>query len=166
MIEADEYTYEYIETDIETDIDDMKRKLGTDIDDMKRKLEDDIGDAQFFLSCELFTRITEAPDKSKWRNFLLAIGAKCTEITGQGLSSRYKWPSPPSAYFMYDPEIKAMYFDHRTRMRAYFEACKMLGSYKGMESAKSVVNALFKLCLLYTSPSPRDQRGSRMPSSA
>ena len=24
----------------------------------------------------------------------------------------------------------------------------------------------FKLCLLYTSPSPRDQRGSRMPSSA
>ena len=26
--------------------------------------------------------------------------------------------------------------------------------------------ALFKVCLLYTSPSPRDQRGSRMPSSA
>ena len=24
----------------------------------------------------------------------------------------------------------------------------------------------FKICLLYTSPSPRDQRGSRMPSSA
>ena len=24
----------------------------------------------------------------------------------------------------------------------------------------------FKVCLLYTSPSPRDQRGSRMPSSA
>ena len=29
-----------------------------------------------------------------------------------------------------------------------------------------VVNALTDLCLLYTSPSPRDQRGSRMPSSA
>ena len=28
------------------------------------------------------------------------------------------------------------------------------------------VNALLKACLLYTSPSPRDQRGSRMPSSA
>ena len=27
-------------------------------------------------------------------------------------------------------------------------------------------NALYKICLLYTSPSPRDQRGSRMPSSA
>ena len=28
------------------------------------------------------------------------------------------------------------------------------------------VAVLFKICLLYTSPSPRDQRGSRMPSSA
>ena len=28
------------------------------------------------------------------------------------------------------------------------------------------VVALFSDCLLYTSPSPRDQRGSRMPSSA
>ena len=26
--------------------------------------------------------------------------------------------------------------------------------------------SIFKACLLYTSPSPRDQRGSRMPSSA
>ena len=29
-----------------------------------------------------------------------------------------------------------------------------------------VGRAVFKACLLYTSPSPRDQRGSRMPSSA
>ena len=28
------------------------------------------------------------------------------------------------------------------------------------------VDILFNCCLLYTSPSPRDQRGSRMPSSA
>ena len=28
------------------------------------------------------------------------------------------------------------------------------------------IGAIFGLCLLYTSPSPRDQRGSRMPSSA
>ena len=28
------------------------------------------------------------------------------------------------------------------------------------------IGSLFKNCLLYTSPSPRDQRGSRMPSSA
>ena len=30
----------------------------------------------------------------------------------------------------------------------------------------AAVPALFGVCLLYTSPSPRDQRGSRMPSSA
>ena len=33
--------------------------------------------------------------------------------------------------------------------------------------AQSPINILsFNTCLLYTSPSPRDQRGSRMPSSA
>ena len=31
---------------------------------------------------------------------------------------------------------------------------------------KSKGSGLFMICLLYTSPSPRDQRGSRMPSSA
>ena len=35
----------------------------------------------------------------------------------------------------------------------------------GREVPKSIVHTL-KSCLLYTSPSPRDQRGSRMPSSA
>ena len=29
-----------------------------------------------------------------------------------------------------------------------------------------IYDTLFRICLLYTSPSPRDQRGSRMPSSA
>ena len=28
------------------------------------------------------------------------------------------------------------------------------------------LNTFIRVCLLYTSPSPRDQRGSRMPSSA
>ena len=35
----------------------------------------------------------------------------------------------------------------------------------GRTFAYTVINRL-KSCLLYTSPSPRDQRGSRMPSSA
>ena len=30
----------------------------------------------------------------------------------------------------------------------------------------TLVESLVEICLLYTSPSPRDQRGSRMPSSA
>ena len=33
-------------------------------------------------------------------------------------------------------------------------------------AAASAVCKPLKICLLYTSPSPRDQRGSRMPSSA
>ena len=36
----------------------------------------------------------------------------------------------------------------------------------GEEKKKSVFMIIFWICLLYTSPSPRDQRGSRMPSSA
>ena len=34
------------------------------------------------------------------------------------------------------------------------------------EESRAQVEALENICLLYTSPSPRDQRGSRMPSSA
>ena len=35
-----------------------------------------------------------------------------------------------------------------------------------VDQLKSQVNTDFKSCLLYTSPSPRDKRQSRMPSSA
>ena len=38
--------------------------------------------------------------------------------------------------------------------------------YRNQENIKFVLDAMFKSCLLYTSPSPRDQRGSRMASSA
>ena len=34
------------------------------------------------------------------------------------------------------------------------------------DESKSYVTSQLQGCLLYTSPSPRDQRGSRMPSSA
>ena len=37
---------------------------------------------------------------------------------------------------------------------------------KGKKPKAIVVVHLYGICLLYTSPSPRDQRGSRMPSSA
>ena len=37
---------------------------------------------------------------------------------------------------------------------------------RSIEAAQARVAERFKDCLLYTSPSPRDQRGSRMPSSA
>ena len=34
------------------------------------------------------------------------------------------------------------------------------------EALRDVIDPELGICLLYTSPSPRDQRGSRMPSSA
>ena len=36
----------------------------------------------------------------------------------------------------------------------------------GIKREESPEQAMYRDCLLYTSPSPRDQRGSRMPSSA
>ena len=38
--------------------------------------------------------------------------------------------------------------------------------FSGVQQGDAMGPALFCICLLYTSPSPRDQRGSRMPSSA
>ena len=38
--------------------------------------------------------------------------------------------------------------------------------YQEEKSSALLIETLSKDCLLYTSPSPRDQRGSRMPSSA
>ena len=37
---------------------------------------------------------------------------------------------------------------------------------RGLLKVHAIVDVLIENCLLYTSPSPRDQRGSRMPSSA
>ena len=39
-------------------------------------------------------------------------------------------------------------------------------THKQVQRARSGRRLTLKICLLYTSPSPRDQRGSRMPSSA
>ena len=71
------------------------------------------------------------------------------------------------------------------RIRTSFAACRLkftwLGTTKSLSSEQksqaaetfgaasesiSAGKRLFDTCLLYTSPSPRDQRGSRMPSSA
>ena len=52
-----------------------------------------------------------------------------------------------------------------TRDRAEEVGKSILSGGKGLEDGKSLLGD-FITCLLYTSPSPRDQRGSRMPSSA
>ena len=46
------------------------------------------------------------------------------------------------------------------------EKCKSLKTDKYVLKAQIHAGGRGKACLLYTSPSPRDQRGSRMPSSA
>ena len=56
---------------------------------------------------------------------------------------------------------------HSVRVFDQFDAPKPIGS--GLMLQKTGLAVLAQLglrCLLYTSPSPRDQRGSRMPSSA
>ena len=47
----------------------------------------------------------------------------------------------------------------------YSESSKVAGAEK-LSKLDSLAASSIKSCLLYTSPSPRDQRGSRMPSSA
>ena len=58
-------------------------------------------------------------------------------------------------------KLKNQEFDMRGIGRSYFddETKNDLGFFNGAYD-------LYHICLLYTSPSPRDQRGSRMPSSA
>ena len=46
------------------------------------------------------------------------------------------------------------------------DACDVLAAWDQAFNNESRGAVLFRDCLLYTSPSPRDQRGSRMPSSA
>ena len=43
---------------------------------------------------------------------------------------------------------------------------KLMGELSDVENKLAAARRFFNNCLLYTSPSPRDQRGSRMPSSA
>ena len=53
------------------------------------------------------------------------------------------------------------HLDYHETFKAYIEAKK-----KFFDELPKSAFALTNICLLYTSPSPRDQRGSRMPSSA
>ena len=43
---------------------------------------------------------------------------------------------------------------------------EVIENFYNTKVAKEIRNKRSETCLLYTSPSPRDQRGSRMPSSA
>ena len=59
---------------------------------------------------------------------------------------------------------------YRIMLQSVLESDSMFGVIKWDPTTKSMAILLVVgshlICLLYTSPSPRDQRGSRMPSSA
>ena len=62
--------------------------------------------------------------------------------------------------------------EHEVKERSYFQVLEVITSQNRSKVAQTTVVDDSELpadgicCLLYTSPSPRDQRGSRMPSSA
>ena len=47
-----------------------------------------------------------------------------------------------------------------------FEPRGMVEGHENIKMSNSIVDYVFRACLLYTSPSPRDPKTSRMPSSA
>jgi len=86
----------------------------------------------------------------KSQGYLVADGAMGTQLIRRGLPPG----TPPEAWNLENPDTVA------DVARAYVEA-----------GARIVLTNTFgatrwKLCLLYTSPSPRDRTRSRMPSSA
>ena len=74
-----------------------------------------------------------------------------------------------------DPVASAQCLPDKHVVKMPLETCQMLSivasaqwghGYGDLPKKDSGFYATAKGCLLYTSPSPRDQRGSRMPSSA
>ena len=68
------------------------------------------------------------------------------------------------------PPVKGQYFDVITPVsgKVYTQAARSTAEdiELALDAAHAAADSWGKTCLLYTSPSPRDQRGSRMPSSA
>ena len=91
-------------------------------------------------------RIKVEPDKSNDRPYLIDGGEEDKETVG--LISHLKDQKVKESN--YQDLVEKFEKDHGTQFRS-IQSSQWAGLYS---------------CLLYTSPSPRDQRGSRMPSSA
>ena len=79
-----------------------------------------------------------------------------------------------NSHFPFTPKIRVFFMGGRDMADRILDEYHPLAFYKKHSKAKASGFSKFAVdgkyyfcrCLLYTSPSPRDQRGSRMPSSA
>ena len=86
------------------------------------------------------------------------VEEKIDKLTSKG-ATRSLWPSE------YDIEV---YDESKSNVSDYFDLLEY-GEENGVEFIYTYINGEWMVtnnCLLYTSPSPRDKRQSRMPSSA
>ena len=96
------------------------------------------------------------------------INTRIISLTLAVVLSLAHTPAASAQFFggiVYDPSNYAQNF--RTAVHNYTQLIRQAQQLQN--EANMLINQakhLSKLCLLYTSPSPRDQRGSRMPSSA
>ena len=97
------------------------------------------GEGPYFLDLGLSSLGADVGVKTAYE--ALSPGLENTKTGGQGSGARY-FSSLSGVYYLF-----------------YFGLIGVFGIYWAIKSNS-------KICLLYTSPSPRDQRGSRMPSSA
>ena len=65
-----------------------------------------------------------------------------------------------------DENIKRIEKYFRVDIYSRENLLKIKGEQRAVKSVGIILKELYEICLLYTSPSPRDKRQSRMPSSA
>ena len=88
-------------------------------------------------------------------------GSWCISAVQTVLIDEFNWPSGNSGWSRFESSIWLLNDAVCSSIELFDDVSARLRSYRC-----SVFAALNLFCLLYTSPSPRDQRGSRMPSSA
>ena len=106
---------------------------------------------------------TDATDLEKLKQ-VVAQCKGCQMYSRQ--PNRYRAVLPDQCVFNYDVAVDVMFIDknpilHIVCRQTHFSRAALLP-----KQDSYTIWQMFMTCLLYTSPSPRDQRGSRMPSSA
>ena len=102
---------------------------------------------------------------SKFRNKLKVMDIRNKKMSSNPRKGPFHYKSPAAILLK---KVRGM-LPHKTAIgQAALGRIKIFDGVPLTYNTKKrvVVNDALKCCLLYTSPSPRDQRGSRMPSSA